>query len=590
MVQVPARVCLGGTNGSQAREVLIGMRDNSARRRAGRCTGFLVAVPLALTGVLVTGCVATPHYTAPTRDYYVSPDGDDHNDGRSPERAWRSLKRADAASFEPGDRLLLRGGGRFPGPLQLGEDEAGRADEPVVVSSYGGGRATIVADATSGISVYNTAGVEIRGLVIVGRNRAHTGQGGIHVYSDRPEGGRLRHVSIDGVEVSGFRIGVQIGSASRATGFRDVRITDSVLRGNRDIGLLTYGPPTGEAAPDGYAHQDVVVSGVEAHHNTGDPGTHDRHTGNGIVLGSVRGGRIQESSAHDNGTRASAKAQEGPIGIWAYDSTGLILERNRSYRNHTGSRVDGAGFGLDSNVSDSTVQYNLSFGNDGPGYHAYTSKTNAAHDNNVFRFNISSDDGRTWPERGGIHIHGDGIHRLQVYNNTVVMTHMVRPGTAVRLHATAKNVTLRNNLLVTDGPPPVVADTAYPREQALLQGNDYFNTVGRWSLRWGDKVYSGLAEWRSATGQETTDGRGTGFETDPCFRGGEAPVVRDESHAALLVPVCDTLTDKGLDLRSLSGTDMGGQDYFGEALGGAVPVGAALPETDAASRTGGSPS
>ncbi|MFF7837385.1 hypothetical protein ACFZC6_00875 [Streptomyces ossamyceticus] len=67
--------------------------------------------------------------------------------------------------------------------------------------------------------------------------------------------------------------------------------------------------------------------------------------------------------------------------------------------------------------------------------------------------------------------------------------------------------------------------------------NEYFNTAGRWSLRWGDRVYSGLAEWRSATAQETTDGRGTGFEADPCFRGGEVPVVRDESHAALLVPV-----------------------------------------------------
>jgi hypothetical protein len=462
-----------------------------------------------------------------------------------------------------------------------------RADEPVVVGSYGGGRATIVADDAPGITVHNTAGVEIRELAIVGGNDAHAGQGGVHVYSDRPDSKKLRHVSVVGVEVSGFRIGIQIGSASTSTGFREVRISDSVLRDNKEIGLLTYGPATREEAPMGYAHEDVVVSGVEAHHNAGYPRADDRHTGNGIVFGSVRGGRIQDSTAHDNGSRASAEAGEGPIGMWAYDSTGLLMENNRSYRNHTGSRVDGAGFGLDSNVSHSTVQYNLSFGNDGPGFHAYTSKKNDAHTGNVFRFNISSNDGRKWPEKGGIHVHGNAMHRLQVYNNTVVMTETVRPGPAVRLTAVGQNMTFRNNILVTDGPPLIVADKAFSTGQALWQGNDYYSTAGREAVQWGGTTYSGLTEWRSATGQEMTDGRKTGLEADPCFRGGKAPVVKKASDAALLVPVCNAMADKGLDLHSLFTIDTGRQDYFGEPLERKVPVGAALSETDKESRADG---
>lgn len=562
------------------------MRNRSARR-PGRCRRcILAAAPAALTAALFAGCAGTPHYT-PARSYYVSPDGDDDNDGRSPGQAWRSLARADARAFEPGDRLLLRGGGRFPGSLKLGEDEAGRADRPVVVSSYGGGRATIVADNTPGLSVHNTAGVEIRELAIVGGNGAYTSHGGVHVYSDRPDGERLRHVSVAEVEVSGFHIGIQIGSASRTTGFQEVRIRDSVLRNNKDIGLLAYGPATHEEAPTGYAHEDVVVSGVEAHHNAGDPHAADRHTGNGIVFGSVRGGRIQDSSAHDNGAHASTEAGEGPIGIWSYDSTDLLMEHNRSYRNHTGSRVDGAGFGLDSNVSDSTVQYNLAFGNDGPGFHAYTSKKNDAHNDNVFRFNLSSNDARKWPEKGAIHVHGNVMHGLQVYNNTVVMTDAVRAGPAVRVTAEGRNMTFRNNILVTDSPLLIVADKAFGTGQALWQGNDYYSTAGRGVVQWGGKTYSGLAEWRSSTGQEMTDGRKSGFEADPCFRGGKAPVVNEASDAALLVPVCDALADKGLDLRSLFGIDAGGQDYFGEALGRTMPVGAALMETDGASRADG---
>ncbi|MGW7357981.1 right-handed parallel beta-helix repeat-containing protein [Streptomyces sp. NPDC054802] len=567
--------------------MLIGMPDHSARRLRRFRWCVLGAVPAALTGVLVAGCAATPHYT-PARTYYVSPEGDDHNDGRSPDQAWRSLERADVRAFEPGDRLLLRGGGRFQGSLKLGEGEAGRADEPVVVGSYGGGRATIVADNAPGISVHNTAGVEIRELAIVGGHGAYAGQGGIHVYSDRSDGKELRRISVADVNVSGFSNGIQIGSASLSTGFREVRIKDSVMRNNKDIGLLTYGPATREEAPVGYAHEDVVVSGVHAHHNAGDPDADDRHTGNGIVLGSVRGGRIQNSSAHDNGTRASTESGEGPIGIWSYDSTGLLVEHNRSYRNHTGSRVDGAGFGLDSNVSHSTVQYNLAFGNDGPGFHAYTSKNNDAHNGNVFRFNISSNDGRKWPERGGIHVHGTVMHRLQVYNNTVVMTDTVRPGPAVRLTVVeGRNMTFRNNILVTDGPPLVVAGKAFPTGHAVWQGNDYYSTVGRGSVQWGGKTYSGLEEWRSATGQEMTDGRKTGFEADPCFKGGKAPVVKKASDAELLVPVCNALADKGLDLSSLFGTDAGKQDYFGKALGRTLPVGAALMEREGPSRADG---
>lgn len=561
------------------------MRNRSARRR-GRRLCALAALPAALTGVFVAGCAATPHYT-PDRSYYVSPDGDDDHDGRSPDRAWRSLKRADGRDFEPGDRLLLRGGARFEGSLLLGEGEAGRADEPVVVGSYGGGRATIVAHGTPGISVHNTAGVEIRDLSIVGGHGAYTGQGGVHVYNDRPDGRKLRHVSIVGVEVSGFRNGIEIGSVSWLTGFRDVLIKNSVLRDNKDIGLLTYAPQALADGTPGYAHEDVVVSGVRAHHNAGDPRAHNRHTGNGIVLGSVRGGRIQGSSAHDNGSRASAEAHEGPVGIWAYDSTGLLMEHNRSYRNHTGSGVDGGGFGLDSNVSDSTLQYNLAFGNDGPGFHAYTSKDNDAHHGNVFRFNISSNDGRKRPETGGIDVHGRSINGLQVYNNTVVMTDTVRPGPVVRLLAGARDVTFRNNLLVTDGSLLVMTDAAFPAGRVLWQGNDYYAISGRPTVRWAGTTYSGLAEWRSATGQEMTDGRKTGFEADPCFRGGKTPVVEKTGDAALLVPGCDTVAQKGLDLRSLFGTDTGGQDYFGEALGTTMPIGAALRERDGSGRADG---
>ena len=54
----------------------------------------------------------------PGRRYYVSADGDDRNDGRTPETAWRSLQRAGDAALEPGDGVLFRRGDLFRGQLQ----------------------------------------------------------------------------------------------------------------------------------------------------------------------------------------------------------------------------------------------------------------------------------------------------------------------------------------------------------------------------------------------------------------------------------------------------------------------------------------
>lgn len=49
--------------------------------------------------------------------YYVSAEGDDANDGRSPEAAWKSLKRANEAELLPGDGVLFRRGDVFRGQL-----------------------------------------------------------------------------------------------------------------------------------------------------------------------------------------------------------------------------------------------------------------------------------------------------------------------------------------------------------------------------------------------------------------------------------------------------------------------------------------
>jgi hypothetical protein len=71
-------------------------------------------------------------------DYYLdSRRGDDSKSGKSKVAAWRSLEKANAADFKPGDRLLLKCGSRFAGGLKL--KLKGEAGNPIIIESYGEG-------------------------------------------------------------------------------------------------------------------------------------------------------------------------------------------------------------------------------------------------------------------------------------------------------------------------------------------------------------------------------------------------------------------------------------------------------------------
>nr|WSX53079.1 right-handed parallel beta-helix repeat-containing protein [Streptomyces sp. NBC_00974] len=532
---------------------------------------------------LLSGCDTLKPYTPPRPPvkgavtFYVSPDGDDDRDGLSEATAWRTLARADQVPFRPGDRLRLKGGERFAGRLTIGPGDAGSASKPVVIDSYGTGRATIAPRGTAGIAVYNTAGVEIRNLTVIGDAKAQRGADGISFFNDLRNGKPLDHVRISGVDVSRFQHGIRLGTGPKSSGFRDIQISESAVHHNQDAGLVTYGPHFRGEEP-GYAHEKLVITRVRAYSNPGDPTADDRNTGSGIVLGSVRGATVQQSVSYDNGAKSSARAQEGPEGIWTYDSTRVVIQNNKAYRNRTGSRVDGGGFGLDNNVSSSVLQYNMSYGNDGAGFLVYSGESTNAHKDNVVRFNYSWDDARKLPWYGGIVAYGNLMRDLDIYHNTVILrsSGIERPP-ALRLRNGMRGVGVHNNIFVTNGAPVVDSDTNYTQALVRLQGNDYFST-GDWKLQWGKARYSDLGAWRARAGQERMGSVVTGTSADPCLKGAVAPVT-DLAGATPLVSQCADRLDGAVKLRSV-GVDPGPVDYFGARLSTAPSAGAAQPPAE----------
>lgn len=553
------------------------MTDPNRRRR----TAVAAAIgAVALTLILVGGFwVLKSHRTflvSEGRTFYVSQHGDDRADGRSPTRPWRTLGRVNTQRLNPGDQVLLKGGDTFTGSLHVDEVDAGDSETPVVFASYGGGRATIdvgYGRAEPAISVHNTAGVTIRDLVVMGRAGALVD--GVVFYNDMSPARRLGSVTVERVDVSGFKAGISVGSGPGSLGFRGVRLRDSTLHRNRVAGLVTYGPPFDPGNPS-YAHEDVAVTGVTSYANLGAAGT-DGTSGSGIALSSVRGGLIDRCTAHTNG--ALSDYVEGPIGIFSFDSTAVVIQNNLSYGNRT-SKSDGGGFGLDRNVSDSVLQYNLSYDNDGAGILLFGDAASPGNSGNTVRFNVSSHDSRRNDFHGAVSLVGGlqgpsqpgGIVAARILQNTLVMG-AASDGAlppALKISDRVAATEIRNNILISMDDGPLVRSLNGAGGGTVFTGNDYFAAGERFALDWEGESFTSLARWRAASGQETVAGAPTGTTEDPGL--GEPGPPRTVLRADQLT------TARGFALNATSpvigagirfpGYDPGPRDFFGVPIDG----------------------
>ena len=356
-----------------------------------------VLAALAIVMVLLLpGTVAPGPVQAAGTEYYVSRSGNDSAAGTSPNRAWRSIDRVNEQDFKPGDRILFEGGQTFRGSLSFDDSDRGTPDQPVTITSYGTGRATLDARRDTGIYVEAAGGFVISNINIAGSGRDSNGGDGISFFNNLSRNRKLDFLRIDNVDVGGFaNYGITIGGWNGTAGYRDVRITNVVAHDNGKAGIVTYGEEM-------YANESVYVGNTVAHSNSGVKGL-DTNSGNGIVLGSVNGGTIEQSLAYNNGWLCDAE-NGGPVGIWAYNSTKVAIQFNESHHNRTGGQIDGGGFDLDHNTSNSIMQYNYSHDNEGAGFLLAQSPDSDDHTDNIVRYNISENDARKSPRHSGLHV------------------------------------------------------------------------------------------------------------------------------------------------------------------------------------------
>lgn len=507
--------------------------------------------------------LATHNLMAKT--YYVSSGGDDLNTGVSADQAWATIDRVNKTSLFPGDKVLFEGGSTFFGSMFFNHTTGGSSEEPILISSFGEGRAVINSGISYGLKIYNTAGFRITSLIFRGDGRILNNTSGIDCFVDKDKS-RFNYIFIDSVEVYGYRkSGISIGSWKGASGFDDVIITHCKIHNNGDAGISTY-------AEEVIGHRNFYIAYTEVFDNSGLPDKTHLHSGNGIVLGGVDGATIEYCEAYNNGW-LNAWRDGGPVGIWGWSCNNLTIQFNESHHNKTGTGKDGGGFDIDGGCTNCVLQYNYSHDNEGAGYLIAQYYYAPPMSNVVIRYNISENDARK-NSYGAIHLWSSGsnggIQNAKIYNNTIYLTPSANGSPkAIFIQSNGINNTIiSNNIFQTTGGATLVQ--VNKKSGLKFIGNNYWSTDSDAEFKWLGNSYSSLKQWRESSKQELLNNLPVGSDWDPELKNaGQGVIVSPKklyNFRDYEIQQSSAITDKGLDLAVLYDINIGKIDFWGNCL------------------------
>lgn len=486
-----------------------------------------------LARLFLSGAVLAYSTSLLAMDYHVSPKGNDANAG-TVDAPWKSIEQVNKTSLHPGDRVLFESGQTFVGPLVLDAHDSGADGKPVVITSYGEKRAVIDGGKGTGLSADGCNLLHVERVDFIGAGRKN-GNDGCGIRIANAEG-----CVVSEVDVQGFRLaGVDVA------GLRHARIEQINAHDNGATGI--------NVGDEKNWSEDVYVGHCTTDNNPGDPKNLDNHSGSGIVVGGVRGCLVEYCEASNNGWDMPREGN-GPVGIWAWNADRVIIQFCISHDNKSPS-WDGGGFDLDGGVTNSILQYNLSYNNNGPGYFFCQYYPAPIWKNNIVRYNISQNDGRKKGNGGGFSV---GWYELmsdgEVYNNVFYNA----DGPAVVLgNKKAPGMRFRNNIIVSG--TELISGSASNGE---FTGNVYWMLDGKPFKVDG---YDSLEAWSKATGQERIGENMVGQWADPkLIQPGKMGITNPNELAAMIQYQIEK--DSPCVGAGMAIGENGGRDFWGNAV------------------------
>lgn len=450
-----------------------------------------------LFGAAFAVATLTAPANARQRSYYVNTTGSDASAGTK-NKPIRSLDKINSLRLGPGDTVYLKSGQTFYGSLKLHAGTSGDRRRPVVITSYGGlDNAMIDSKNSIAVSIYKNRYIQFRQLSLRGNGRK-TGniKDGLSIVN-------CQNVEVRDVDISGFqKSGLLIYSSQYI-------IADNVfVHDNGSAGITVEAPyQTRESS-------NIKILNCRAENNPGDPTNLTNHSGNGIVVGDCRKVLIDHCTATNNGWDMP-RIGNGPVGIWAYEADSVTIQHCLSYRNKTSKGgADGGGFDFDGGVTHSIIQYCFSYGNQGSGYCIFQYWGASPWHHNIYRYNISENDGTVSDSQAGLYVWNSTddekqFHDCQVYGNIIYNAKVA--AICFSEKSESKGFRFYNNIFVG--------------RDSLIRGIDKIGNVkyqynNWWSLESGFNIdgIKNMATWAAKTGQEQQGKNIVGLNKKPDFK------------------------------------------------------------------------
>lgn len=541
--------------------------------------------------------------------YHLSPNGNDANDGLTPQTPWKTLAKASGATYAPGDTLALLAGATFSGSLTINTTNFSTLPSvmlPFFLETYGGtAKATIDGGDQTSVFFQDVPSVYINNIytlnsgvqvVLVGDpdNTSSTTCVGYGIYFLNTGTLRLDGPVISNCETNGALIGINlIADNTHKMGFQNFSFTNCKVHDNFlwgiSVRLNSLSIPDLQGS-DIFLNMQMV--GCEVYNIWGDSeATIATNTGWGGHIFTVGNYLVSGCCFHDNGVTSSPiSISGGPVGFDSQGSHDALIEFCEAYHQHAQDHVDGEGFDPDGGSIDVTVFACYSHDNAGFGFstgslpgwaaQARIKFINCVSENN--QLNVSSY-GQEFRFGGDNWLDNTTV---EVTNCTAFSNHDTNAFAVIGNSISNSNVNVKavvsNTIIMCHGSSAFFA----MREGDILLGNIYSNPdgfVGTYVNSGGTDTYTSLAGMHTAAiqGIEHLGSTNYGQQGTPTLSnpGGGSPQLMDfpVSHLTAYDPLGGSISiNNGIDAAGLLGVTVSPVDFHGNpnVIAGQWDVGA----------------
>ncbi|MBU5468197.1 right-handed parallel beta-helix repeat-containing protein [Virgibacillus sp. MSJ-26] len=505
--------------------------------------------------------------------YYVdAKNGDDNNDGTSPELAWKTIEKVNEIEFEPGDQILFRAGEEWTGALK--PQGSGVKDAPIVIGSYGSGDKPILKPGedwtishmniasqvvydpvvNNVITFFNQEYWEVRDLELYDPTYEENEQTSVYrrgINISAEDAGDLNYFNFDNLEIHGFRgpntnegkssggiimtVTTHLTDESKRvpTALHDITVTNSELYDLGRSGINFVTPWTTREGEKWNEHEDFGYAGLGSwkpneNLTVSNNIIHDID-GDGAIIDNVSNALVDHNIVYRTGFNSWYA-----VGLFNWNSDDVIFEYNEVYDTVPADSLlaagDGQGIEIDALNQDTYVQYNYMHDNSG-GTFMWCNTPSLLGFNGVFRYNISQNDGT----RHGVFDWRPGHKGSQAYNNTIYHEDTGDTGKFMENGATGmSDAEIFNNIFVNRGD---IGDLDFIESE----------------IDWERNIFTGYDELPENDESIITD--------DPLFVDENTGEIGWDTVTGYSLQPESPAIDAGLEI-----DNNGGQDYFGTLL------------------------